>query len=125
MPSGIKELLEEMGRRNQELSKGPFNEYLKAWRGFTAVAHQEGALTRKEKELIAVSISLSSRCERCIAYHVRSALSFGATRDEILEAAFVAVIMAGGPALAHIGIVEEAIEAFRPSQGTNRHRVEV
>ena len=116
----VREILEDMAQRNKELANGPFGQYLEAWRGFTAVAHQEGALTRKEKELIAVSISVSKRCERCIAYHVRSALSFGATRQEIIEAAFVAVIMAGGPALAYIGIVEEAIEAFRASEGANQ-----
>lgn len=125
MGLAVREILEDMAQRNQDLAKGPFGQYLKAWRGFTAVAHQEGALTRKEKELIAVSISLSKRCERCIAYHVRSALSFGATREEILEAAFVAVIMAGGPALAYIGIVEEAIEAFRSSESANQRTQQV
>lgn len=118
MASGSKDLLEQIRWTNQELAKGPFGEYLNAWRGFTAVAHQDGALPRKEKELIAVSISLSKRCERCIGYHVKSALSFGATREEIIEAAFVAVIMDGGPALAYVGVVLEAIEAFEESKGS-------
>lgn len=113
--SSLEQLLQEMGERNRELASGPLGDYLKAWRGFTSVAHGNGALSRKEKELIAVSISLAKRCERCIAYHVRSALAMRATREEILEACFVAVIMEGGPALSHIGVVMEAIEAFERS----------
>jgi AhpD family alkylhydroperoxidase len=120
MVADVEKLLAEMERRNQELTKGPFFEYLKAWRGFTAVAHKEGALSRKEKELIAVSISLSKRCERCIAYHVKSALFFGASSEEILEAAFVTVIMDGGPALAYIGVIQEAIETFSKGKQPNK-----
>jgi AhpD family alkylhydroperoxidase len=108
----LEHLLSEMARRSKELAEGPMSEYITAWRGFTSIAHKSGALSRKEKELIAVSISLAKRCERCIAYHVRSAIAHEATRQELLEAAFVAVIMEGGPALAHIGWVMEAIEAF-------------
>lgn len=113
--TSIERLLAELTDRNKELAAGPMGEYLKAWRGFTSVAHKGDALSRKEKELIAVSISLAKRCERCIAYHVHSALALRATRQEILEACFVAVIMEGGPALAHIGVVMDAIEAFERS----------
>jgi len=110
--TSVEQFLDEMAGCNKDLAAGPMAEYLKAWRGFTSVAHKADALSRKEKELIAVSISLVKRCERCIAYHVRSALALQATRQEILEACFVAVIMEGGPALAHIGVVMDAIEAF-------------
>jgi AhpD family alkylhydroperoxidase len=116
--TSVEQLLAEMIDHNKELAAGPMAEYLKAWRGFTSVAHKGDALSRKEKELIAVSISLAKRCERCIAYHVRSALAVKATRQEILEACFVAVIMEGGPALAHIGVVMDAIEAFARSEKT-------
>jgi AhpD family alkylhydroperoxidase len=106
------ELLAEMARRNKELATGDLADYLKAWRGFTALAHKADSLTRKDKELIAVGISLAKRCERCIAYHVRAALNEGATAREILEASFVGVMMEGGPALAHIGLVMDAVETY-------------
>jgi alkylhydroperoxidase/carboxymuconolactone decarboxylase family protein YurZ len=38
------------------------------------------------------------------------ALSNGATEEEILEAAYVAVLMAGSPALMHVQIVKEALK---------------
>ena len=106
-------LLAEMADHNKDLATGPMADYMRGWRGFTAVAHKDDALSRKEKELIAVAISLAKRCERCIAYHVRSALKAGATMQELLEACFVAVMMEGGPALSHIGLVMEAVEALK------------
>lgn len=112
-----KELLDRLSARHKELAAGRMADYLAAWRRFTAVAHKSDTLSRKDKEIIAVAISLAKRCERCIAYHVRSALSQGATAEEILEASFVAVIMEGGPALAHIGLVMDAIDTFDDDKG--------
>jgi len=105
-------LLAEMAERTKQLAGGSMGAYVKAWRQFSAVAHKSDALHRKDKELIAIAVSLAKRCERCIAYHVRSALNEGASAKEILEACFVAVMMEGGPALAHIGLVMEALETL-------------
>lgn len=109
----VNDLLAEMTQHNKELAAGQMADYLKAWRGFTATAHRADTISRKDKELIAVAISVAKRCERCIAYHVRSALLQGAEENEILEACFVAVIMEGGPALAYIGVARDAITAFK------------
>src|ERR1051325_310363 len=58
---------------------------------------QPGALDVGQKELIALGIALAVRCENCIYAHVRAALNAGATRQQILETAGVAVLMQGGP----------------------------
>src|SRR5690554_2686511 len=50
----------------------------------------EGALSVKEKELIAIGIAVAIRCDTCIAVHVHDALKAGATRQEISEAVGVA-----------------------------------
>lgn len=102
---------EDLAETMKRLSVPPYAGTVSAWRKFTAAAHADGTVSRKHKELIAVAISLVKGCERCISYHVRSAISAGATEDEIKESAFVAVIMDGGPALAHMGAVLDAIEA--------------
>lgn len=104
---------EELAETMKRLSVPPYAGTLSAWRRFTEAAHADGSVSRKHKELIAIAISLVKGCERCISYHVRSAIAAGATDDEIKEAAFVAVIMDGGPALAHMGAVLDAIEAHR------------
>ena len=69
-----------------------------------------GALDRKYKELIAIAISIIKQCHWCVAFHTRNALACGATKEEIMEASWVAVQMGGGPALAHLQLVQKALE---------------
>jgi len=75
-------------------------------------AMAEGALNAKFKELITLAISITSRCEGCIAVHVRGALRAGATRQEILETIGVAVYMGGGPAMVYGCSAYEALGQF-------------
>ena len=89
-------------------------------RGFAAL-HREamnaGALTLAEKELIALGIGLAVRCENCIYAHVRAALGAGATRQQILETAGVAVLMQGGPTYTYLPRVTEALDALEAPAG--------
>jgi len=73
---------------------------------------QDGKLGSKEKELIAVGIAVGLRCIPCIQAHTKAALNLGATEDEIMEAATVAILMGGGPGMVHVIEVMKAIEAF-------------
>jgi AhpD family alkylhydroperoxidase len=75
---------------------------------------QDGAVSLKNKELIAVAIAVAANCQHCIRLHVHKCLEIGLTKEEILDAASVAVVMGGGPAWTHLPIVLEAIEAFQP-----------
>ncbi|TWH49345.1 carboxymuconolactone decarboxylase family protein [Sporomusa sp. KB1] len=76
-------------------------------------AYVEGELERKYKELIGIGIAVAVRCEYCINIHVKNALSEGASREEILEAAAVAVAFGGSPAMAYVATtVLKALEAF-------------
>ncbi|MCK4886834.1 MAG: carboxymuconolactone decarboxylase family protein, partial [Planctomycetes bacterium] len=72
----------------------------------------EGNLSVKEKELIALAIGVASSCTPCIRLHVQKCKAAGATKEEMIEAASVAVMMAGGPAFTHIPAVIDAIEAL-------------
>jgi AhpD family alkylhydroperoxidase len=84
-------------------------------KGFAALHHsamKPGALTALEKELMAIAIGLSVRCENCIYAHVAAATHAGATREQILEAAGVAVLMQGGPTYTYLPRVIEALDAL-------------
>ncbi len=70
------------------------------------------ALDKKTKELIAIALSVNAHCPWCIAYHVNEALKIGATPEEIREAAWVAVLMGGGPNLSYMILVEKSLEEF-------------
>jgi len=83
--------------------------------GFAALfgkVMKDGALSVREKELVALGIGVAQRCVPCIRLHVQKCLDSGATREQILEAASVAVMMAGGPAYTHIPIVMDALEVL-------------
>ena len=73
---------------------------------------QDGKLACKEKELIAVGIAVGLRCVPCIYAHTKAALTMGATEEEVMEAASVAILMGGGPGVVHVAEVMKALEAF-------------
>jgi AhpD family alkylhydroperoxidase len=75
-------------------------------------ATAQGALSTKEKELIALGIAIALRCDGCIAYHVHDAIKAGATREEMVETIGVAILMGGGPSLMYGAETYEAIEQF-------------
>ena len=72
----------------------------------------DGALDLKQKELIALGIAIASRCDYCIAIHVKKSLEAGATKEEIGDACGVAMLMGGGPALTYASFVAECVEEF-------------
>jgi len=73
----------------------------------------DGELERKYKELIGLAVALYARCEYCMNIHVKQALNEGATREEILEAAAVAVAFGGSPSMAYLSTtILKALEAF-------------
>lgn len=75
-------------------------ETIKSLFGFIETAQKDGVLTTREKELIAIGISIYHRCEDCIVVHIEKALEAGCTRQEILEAASMGIVFGGGPSLA-------------------------
>lgn len=76
-------------------------ESMGALNGFIGAALSEGKVSLKTKELIAVGIAAYSRCEYCIVGHVANAFKAGCTREEIIEAATVAIAFGGGPTAAY------------------------
>ena len=73
---------------------------------------KDGALSLLEKELVAVGIAVAIQCTPCIRLHVKKCLDAGATKEQILDAASVAVMMAGGPAYTHVPVVIDTLEAL-------------
>ena len=66
-----------------------------------AAAMQEGALTTKEKEIIAVAIAHVTGCPYCIEIHTGNAKKMNVTKEEIAESIFVATTLKAGSAYAH------------------------
>ncbi|MDL2212943.1 carboxymuconolactone decarboxylase family protein [Bacteroides sp. OttesenSCG-928-E20] len=57
--------------------------------------YSDGVIPKKYKELTGLSISILSRCEECIVYHIQGCIAEKATRQEIIEAIKIGVIGGG------------------------------
>ena len=77
-------------------------------------AVEEGALSNKVKEMMALAISITVGCEGCIAYHVHDAVAAGATHQELLETIGVGILLGGGPGSIYGAHALEAVEQFLP-----------
>ncbi|RUM92606.1 MAG: carboxymuconolactone decarboxylase family protein [Thiothrix sp.] len=86
---------------------------------FLSKAEAGLALNLHQKELINVALAVAAQCEWCIAFHVEQAISAKASRDEIIEAGFMAIIMHGGPAYMYMTPLLEALDEFLPEENQN------
>lgn len=86
-------------------------EVAKAFGGMHHALMQPGALTKREKELIAAAVGLAQGCTACIHIHTAEAIKAGASREQVIEAAGVGVMMGGGPAFVHL---PEVLRALSP-----------
>jgi len=80
---------------------------------FAEKCFDEGTLTQKEKQLIALGISIVAQDEYCIIYHSKGCLDHGASQDEMMEACGVAAAFGGGAALSQaVTLVQDSISDF-------------
>jgi AhpD family alkylhydroperoxidase len=77
---------------------------------FDQKVFEEGAVSTKAKELIAVGAAHITRCPYCIDGHVQRAKRAGATDEEIAEAIFVGITKSAGAAVAHSCIAMDALK---------------
>lgn len=75
-------------------------------------AVEDGTLSAKVKEMMALAVSIAVGCEGCITYHTHDAIQAGATRAELLETIGVGVMMAGGPGTIYAAHALDAVEQF-------------
>lgn len=83
---------------------------IEAWRNFSRAVFKEGALDEKTKQLIAVAVAHVTQCPYCIKSHVPQAMKKGATKEEVMEAIWIAAEMRAGAAYAHATIAMEAMD---------------
>ena len=82
--------------------------------GYQALSHagdKTGHLEAKTRELIALAVAVTARCDGCITVHVAQALKHGASHEEIAEALGVAVALNAGAALVYSARVMDAVSA--------------
>ncbi|MCB0965812.1 MAG: carboxymuconolactone decarboxylase family protein [Ilumatobacter sp.] len=87
-------------------------EVMNAFMGLHGAATADGALPKRIKELMALAIAITVRCDGCIAFHVKEAVDAGASRDEIIETIGVAIVMGGGPSVVYGSEARDALDQF-------------
>lgn len=112
MGYNVREMLNSFVNGLEGLSEtNPTN--VEAFMGLLGASYEPKAIDLKTKELMSVAIGCYNRCEYCIVYHSYKAFESGATKEEILESAMVAVAFGGGPSMAYsVTLLKECIEEF-------------
>lgn len=90
-------------------------------RGFSALAQaatKPGALDAKTKELIAMALSVSARCDPCLGFHADALVKLGCTRAEFEEMLGMCIYMGGGPALMYAAHALQAYEEYGGESAT-------
>lgn len=83
----------EIGEGAPELAKKFFDYY--------AAVFAEGALSEREKALIALAVAHAVQCPYCIDAYTRTSLEKGSNLAEMTEAVHVANAIRGGASLVH------------------------
>jgi len=105
--------LEEISKKREKAHSKLLSLKSKVYEAFLEMekaAYCDGALPKKDKELIAVGISVVIDCESCMQWHIEQAAKAGATMAEVLEAIEVGIEMGGGPATVSARFALEVIE---------------
>lgn len=96
-----------------EMNDKILNSGFKDFKKFFALdnkAYIEGALPAKMKELMGLVASMVLRCNDCILYHIDRSIEEGATREELLEAFNIALIVGGSIVIPHLRFAMEQMD---------------
>ncbi|MDQ0197663.1 AhpD family alkylhydroperoxidase [Neobacillus ginsengisoli] len=86
---------------------------VRAYNEFTEICFQEDTLSKKEKQLIALGISIHAQDEYCIIYHLKGCLDQGCSEQEILEAIGVTAAFGGGAVMSQaVTLVQRVMDDF-------------
>lgn len=85
---------------------------VKGYMELSAAGQKTDLLGAKMRELIALAVAVSLRCDGCITIHTEAAIKHGATEKEIAEALSVAISVNAGAALVYSSRVLDAFKEY-------------
>lgn len=74
--------------------------------------YAEGALSKKTKELLGLGNSLVLRCDDCVKYHMEECHKLGFSKEEVVEAMSVSLLVGGTIVIPHLRRAFEYWEAL-------------
>lgn len=97
----VKKSFGELGKKHPKM--------LQAYAALGAAAAEGNVLDAKTRELIALAVAVTTRCESCIAVHAQEAVKAGATEEEVAAALATSIALNAGAAYTYS---LRALEAF-------------
>lgn len=98
----------QLGERLADLGKGS-PDTMKGYGLIANAGDRSQALDLKTRELIALAVAVTTRCDGCIAIHAKEALKHGASQQEIVDALGVAISLNAGAALVYSARALDAV----------------
>ncbi len=111
-------IAKDLSKEIAELRRG-MPETMKAFSALAQAATKDGALDKKTKELVAIAIAITTRCDGCIAFHVKAGRQAGMAREELLETIGMSVYMGGGPSMIYGAEALSAFDEFEEQQAAS------
>jgi AhpD family alkylhydroperoxidase len=112
----IEKIIADRKRAHTRLVQGGSSVY-KAFLEMEKAAYAPGSLSKAQKELIALGISVVINCESCMEWHIHQALLSGAAEQQLLEAIDVGIEFGGGPATVAARFALKVLEYYREGGG--------
>lgn len=72
-----------------------------AWAALDGIVAKDGKIPKKYRELIAIAVAHTTQCPYCIEVHTKKAKMAGASKEEVVEAVFLAAALRAGAAATH------------------------
>ncbi len=104
------EYLQELMSRMGEIGRTS-PDVIRGYRTLSDAGSKTNKLDAKTRELIALAVAVSLRCDGCITTHTTAAIKNGASKEEIVEALGVAISVNAGAALVYSSRVLDAYHA--------------
>lgn len=108
--------------QNQELTnqRNKFNRlmietdsFFKEFGSLDDKVYQDGAISKKNKELMGLAISIATRCNECILYHINGCLDSKANKEEIVEAIKIGAIAGGSITYPNVRFAFEMLKELK------------
>lgn len=108
-------IIEEFNERRKSGNQKITGEDFLPFKRFLALdtrAYSEGAIPEKYKEMMGLVGSLVLRCNDCTVYHINRCAETGCTRQEIIEALNIALIIGGSIVIPHLRHAMDALDCI-------------
>jgi len=106
-----KESFEEKREKLNELVMEKGDLQMKRFFNLDTQVYEEGALSKKHKELLGLVSSLVLKCDDCVEYHLNRCSEEGVNDEEMMEALSIGLVVGGSITIPHLrGAVRKWVE---------------